>query len=228
MQILHPVKAKLSQIKEIDFQLGLIIIHTESSIQVWNVLQDSVVHEFPSNPDLNFEFSSNSLIFWQTSENTISIGVLSMLSQTLKTITINAVGEVDLCEIVQDKLIVGVRNYDLQVIDLNTNVAQSIKKGPLKQYYRMTSKMTSIALFCDGNAVVIDKEISEVRVGTGNFTFTDLKGIGILCDKYGRIVFCDGVEREIQFVGKKVQAVGVNEDTQQILVAEKGVVHVIE
>lgn len=65
-------------------------------------------------------------------------------------------------------------------------------------------------------------------MGIGNFLCTDMIGVGILCDENGRIMFCDGVDRTLMLSAQKVQAIGTDEDTLQILVAEKGLIHVVE
>ena len=56
-------------------------------------------------------------------------------------------------------------------------------------------------------------------MGIGNFLCTDMIGVGILCDENGRIMFCDGVDRTLMLSAQKVQAIGTDEDTMQILVA---------
>ena len=227
-QILRGVKAKQSEIKSIDQPNGLIIFQTQASIQVWGVEQDLLLHEFPYNPSLHFEYSSNTLIFWQSTSTAVNIGLLSLNTQTLKTVEISSGSEVLFCEILQGKLVVGIRGCNLQVINLESMTTQGIAKGDVSQYFQMNSRQASVALMRNGNAVVIDKEIKEVRVGSGDFFCTDMLGVGILSDEHGRLVFCDGIDRNVQFTAKKVQAIGVNEDTMQILVAEKGLLHVLE
>ena len=122
----------------------------------------------------------------------------------------------------------GMNRHHLQIIDLITMRSQIITKGVVKQYFQMNSKEASIAIFSDGSAIVIDKEIEEYHIGNGDFVFCDMLGIGILCDNKGKISFCDKHAKSINFSMKHAQQIGCNADCNQIFIAEKGKIHIIE
>ena len=180
------------------------------------------------NQNLCFQYSFNTLIFWQTNQSNTSIGLLSIDSRQLRTITISGIAEIYLCEIVQDKLVVGMNACHLQVIDLITCQCEVIKKGTPKQYFQMENKEASMAIFQDGSAVIIDKEIREINVNAGDYIYTDLDGVPVLCDSHGKVFICDKEVSFLNFSCKSIQQIGVNLDTQQIFIAEKGMIKIIE
>ena len=91
IQILSQVKAKLDDIKDIDIQSKTMTIQTQTSIQIWNILDNTLYYQFPTNPNLTFQFSSKRLLFWQATSSVTSIGIFSIVNQRLNTVIVNSI-----------------------------------------------------------------------------------------------------------------------------------------
>lgn len=227
-QMFPGVETDLDGIKCIEEKSGCIVIQIDARIQIWNAFENRLLHEFPYNPSLIFQLTSNRFVFWESKNTTTSIGVLSLDTSELNTVVINGSGEVYICELVQGKLVVGIKGYHLQIIDLKTTLVEFIKKGNPESYYQMQTREAYVVIFRDGSAVIIDKDITEVFIGRDSYMCCDISGTPIFCNALGTVFISGRAPTQFNFFLKQVLQIGVNLDTHQIFMAEKGVISIIE
>lgn len=228
VRILEDVKICLNNFIEFDEKSATVFFEINSSLQVWSLQDNCLLHTFPKSPDLKFAFSSGCLIYWQKYFNTTSIGVINPIAQTCKQFSLISDNEVCLCDIVQDQMVVYINGCHLQIIDLNTCQTRYLRKGTPKQYFQMTNCEASVGIFNDGTGVIIDKELREFKASGQGFLFADLLGKPILCSAQGKEIIIDGEAHGMNFSPKKIQQIGCNPDTHDIYIAEKGAIHVID
>ncbi|OMJ69004.1 hypothetical protein SteCoe_33393 [Stentor coeruleus] len=228
VRILEDVKICLNNFIEFDEKSTTVFFETNTNLQVWSLQDNCLLYSFPKNHDLKFAFSSGCLIYWQKNTNITSIGVINPIAQSCKQFSLVSDNEICLCDIIQDQMIVCINGCHLQIIDLNTYQTRHLKKGTPKQYFQMTNCEASIGIFNDGTGVIIDKELREFKVSDQGYLFADLLGKSILCSAQGKEIIIDGEAHGMNFSPKKIQQIGCNPDTQDIYVAEKGAIHVVD
>lgn len=228
LPILEDLKISLSNIKEVNEKSGIIVLHTQANLQIWSLQENSLLYAFPNNSDLSFAYSSNTLIYWQRNASSTAIGLISPGAQMCKQYTIGSLNDINIVEIVQGKLVIGMNGCHLQYIDLASSQTVYIKKGPLLQYFQLGSQEASVGIFSNGSAVIIDKEVKEFSVKARDYIFADLLGKSVLCSTSGKELIFDGKAYDIDFAIKKVQTIGCNSDTHDIYITEKGHIHILE
>ncbi|OMJ78160.1 hypothetical protein SteCoe_22094 [Stentor coeruleus] len=228
IRILEDIKICLDNFIEFNEKSSTVFFEANGSLQVWSLQENCLLHSFPKSPDLKFAYSSGCLIYWQKNANMTSIGVINPITHSCKQLSLVSDNEVCLCDIVQDQLVVCMNGCHLQIIDLNTCQTRYLKKGTPKQYFQMTNCEASVGIFNDGTGVIISKELREFRAINKGYWFADLFGKSILCSAQGMEIIIDGEVHGINFSPKKIQQIGCNPDTQDIYIAEKGVIHVID
>ena len=219
----------LKNIKEIHQNSSTIVIENLANIQVWNILTDSLLSQFPLNQHLSYQFSSGFFVFWQVDKTFTTVGVICLANNRLSSFKICGTQKTYLCEVKHNKLIMGMEDCHLQIIDLDNGRCDVINKGVPKIYYQIESSGNSISIFSDGTGIVIGKDISEIRVGGNDFMCNDMNGVGILCDNNGRVVVLDqGRQIQAWTQLKSIEQVGTNPDTSQIFLATRGKIHIFE
>lgn len=224
-KILNQLNLTLSDIHEInerDLQISLII---SSTIQVWSLQSSSLHCSFPYNPDLSFQYSNSSLVFWQKEVNQTSIGIVQ--NNKMRTVTLNCTNEIYLCEIIKDSLVIGMKSCHLQVINLTDFSVEIIKKGVPLQVFRLNRQDAVLAVFDNGVVVVIENEIKEFCVEGKNFVCGESEDLIVLASNDGKI-YVNWKKIDLKLGGKRVCQVGVNPDTRQIICTEKGMISVFE
>lgn len=224
-QILPHLNLTLSDIHEINDQNLLISITNSSTFQVWSLQSSSLQISFPFNPQLSFQYTDSSLVFWQRESNQTSIGILQ--NNKLKTLALNSTNDIYLCEIINNTLVICMKSCHIQIIDLTDYSVEIIKKGVPLQVFRLNSQNAVLAVFNDGTANFIGKQNVEFRIEGKNFVCGENEDMVVLASDCGRVyVNCEKID--LMLFGKKMCQLGANPDTRQIIFTEKGKISVFE
>ena len=219
----------MKNIKEIDQNTGTIVVELNNSIQVWDILNSSLLHQFPLNQKISYKITSGYFVIWEQEKSITEIGIISLTNRSLKQLKIGGNQKVFLCEIYNEKIIIGMHMCHLQIIDINTGKADIIEKGVPKSIFQLEDSQVFVAVFNDGMATIIDNEISEIFVGRNQLFCNHLDGATVFCDKTGKIILLEqGKSFETWSSVRNVQQVGTNPDSHQIFLANKGKIYIFE
>ena len=223
------LRIPLKNVKEINQTSNTVVVENGATIQVWNILTETLVSQFPLNQHIGYQFSSGYFVFWQVDKVYTTVGIICLSNNRLSSFKICGTQNVYLCEIKHNKLVLGMEDCHLQIIDLANGKWEVINKGMPKLYHQIESSGTSIAIFNDGTGTIIGKETSEVRLGGNDFICSDMNGVGILCENSGRVVVIDqGRQTQALTQLKNIEQIGTNPDTSQIFFASKGKIYIFE
>ena len=181
------------------------------------------------NENIEYQITSGKFVVWKKEKSFTSIAVIDLKSRGLKIITINETQKIFLCEVHNNKLIIGMLMCHLQIVDIDNGTSIIIDKGVPTVYYQLEESEISVAVYNDGTATVIDKDFTEIYLGRNDFFCSYLDDSAIFCDRNGRIIIVDNKKvYDIYTEIKSVQQIGINSDTKQLFLANKGKIYVFE
>lgn len=224
-KILQKVQVSVSSIIELNDRDLIVTLVQNQTLEIWSLESESLLEQFSYSPELNFRYQSQALIFYQTSQSSTSFGVL--IKGQLKTFSFNLSNEVYFCELVQEKLVIGMKGCHLQIVDIKTLEIQVLSKGVPKQVFYLPINESVFAVFPNDEVCVIDNEAKFFKLKGQNFTCCETEG-QILVSSQDGFSYLNWVKVGINKVGKRLAAIGINPDTRQIVCAEKGQVHIFE
>lgn len=225
IKIMHQVQVPITSIIELNHKdLTLSLIQNES-LQIWSLESNSLVQQFSYSPDLTFHYHSGILIFFQTTQSSTLFGILN--KGNLKTFSFNLTNQVYFCELVNEKLVIGMQGCHLQIVDIETLDIKVIEKGVPKQVFYLPINDLVFVVFPNQEVCVVDSECKFFKLQGQNFTCCETEG-QILVTSQDDFSYLNWASIGIKKVGKRLVAMGINPDTRQIICAEKGQVHIFE
>lgn len=232
IKIFEKLAIQSRNIKDLDSDSCTMVIETTREIQVWHILSNSLLKQFPLNANIHYQFSSGHFIFWEVGKSDTKLGIITLENSSLHQIIINSTCQILICEIVDSYLLLGMNNCLLQTINIFTGSSYTLSKNiPLAVYkYEACDKL--IARFSDNSfAIISDKVIeSTERLDLiGEILFTNLGEFSILSDKTGRVcIISNKVVQVFDNFFAEVQQIGVNPDANQIYFACRGEIFVVD
>ena len=225
IEIMQKVQVPLSSIIELNDRDLIVTLVRNGSLEIWSLESDSLVEQFSYSSDLNFRYQSNTLVFYQKSQSSTLFGVL--IKGHLKTFSFNLSNEVYFCELVKEKLVIGMKGCHLQIVNIETLEIQVLSKGVPKQVFYLPINDLVFAVFPNEEVCVIDNEVESFKLKGQNFTCCETEGQVLVSSQDG-FSYLNWVRIGINKVGKRPAVLGINPDTRQIICAEKGQVHIFE
>ena len=228
-QILSKVRLRQNAIKEIDPVSLKIVAEDAGTIQVWDIKSELCIANFQSNSSIQYQVTSDYFVFWETCKNETKFGVVKLDKTFSRQFSVAGGHVAYFCRVVDDQMILGFKGCNLQVIDLKKMESRVIKKGVPMKLFELEKTGKTFFMFIDNSCFIDADDANGFTVfQSQDYLISELEDKVVVCGDNGKVgIFSDHFETfPTQFTG--IQQIGCNPDSDQILIACKGKIWVIE
>lgn len=231
-RIFHQLCIQPRNLNFLDSETCVIAVENGNQIQIWDILSNSILQEFPLEANIHYHFTSGHFIFWEVAKSETKLGIISLKTNSLNQVIIKSTNQINTCEIVNSYLLLEMKNCMLQLINILTGTSHIFNYSVPLHVYKNDSSNKIIIRFIDNTFSVIGNNVVEntERLGLiGEVYYADLGEYSILSDKTGRIyIIADSVVETFENSLEDVQQIGVNHDTSHIYLACRGQILIVE
>lgn len=231
-KIFDKLHCEIRNLRDLDSDTCSLVVEKGNSIQIWHILTNTLIQEFPFNPSIQYQYSSGCFIFWETGKSDTKLGIISLENSTMNQIIIKTTSQINACEIIKSNLLLEIQNCHLQIINIFTGQSHIFTHSKPLAVYKNDTCNSIFVLFSDKTFATISDKITlcnERLDSTGEVFYSNLGEYSILSDKTGKVwVAGERIEKVFDGINHEIQQIGVNPDANHIYLASREEIFVIE
>ena len=220
--VLPHLSLELNALKQVDLASQCIIIQDLDHVSAWQLQTGRKIGTVPGQFGRSVWYSDRHLIhlFSQGSQKILTVA--NLVSDQTKQCKLPPAADLLQAQVCGQSLALVFRNCQAQVLDLTTGALRSLGTGVPRLLLETESRSDALASFSSGESYLLSRPNCPISVAVRNPIFTDIEELALVLEND----VCTVINTEARvldrfpvYANSQVTAVGINEDTWEILVA---------
>lgn len=214
IQVLENLSVTVSNIKEFNISCSKIVIETQSSIQIWDILSGQLYRSFPLHPLISYQYTNNFFVFWEPSKTETKLGILSLLNPNFIQFSLKTAQKIYFCRVVENVLVLGIQGCCFHAINLSNMESTIVHEKMPKCLIEFDDSEQFFTIFQDNSCMINfeNEKIMEIRAGEGVIAcemngwvcfWSENGDLGKVCN--GNVEICGRAERVVQ-IGRNLDS----------------------